>query len=117
MSQSEMVTPVARLLAPLTEGRVPPGSDKGRTLLEEALRIDPDRAAELIGPIDPAALREGMRAALLPERRIAQLLRSRNLDGLNASDPFSRGLEAPDPTPFPDPALELERGPRPPWAR
>ncbi len=108
---------VARLLAPMTEGRVAPGSGKGRALLEEALRIDPDRTAELILPIDPSALREGMRTALIPERRISELLRSPRLDAISTSDPFSAGLGAADPTPFPDPALELERGPRPPWAR
>ena len=58
-----------------------------------------------------------MRTALIPERRITVLLRSSRLDGVSTSDPFSAGLDTPDPTPFPDPTLELDRGPRPPWAR
>lgn len=117
MPHLDPASTISRLLAPVTEGRIAPGSGKGRALLEEALRIDPDRTAELIRPIDPVALREGMRTALIPESRIMELLRSPRLDGGSAPDPFSSGPIPSDPTPFPDPTLELDRGPRPPWAQ
>lgn len=71
MSRTENATPVARLLATMTEGGVAPASERGRTLLE----------------------------------------------GVSTTDPFSSGPGVTDPIPFPDPTLDLDRGPRPPWAR
>lgn len=116
MSETRTSRPVPLILAPMVEGRVAPGSAKGRALLEEALRADPDETVRLIRPISPQALREGMRAAAIPERRIAELLRTPNLDGRGVSDPFSAGPAPAEPTPYPDPVLELDRGPRPGWA-
>ncbi len=116
MSETKTSRAVPQILAPMVEGRVAPGSAKGRALLEEALRVDPDETARLIRPVDPGALREGMRAAAIPERRIAELLRTPALDGRGVLDPFSAGAGQADPTPYSDPALDLERGPRPSWA-
>ena len=116
MSETRTSRPVPLILAPMMEGRVAPGSSKARALIEEALRADPDETVRLIRPISPEALREGMRAAAIPERRIAELLRTPALDGLGVSDPFLAGSGSADPTPYPDPVLELERGPRPGWA-
>lgn len=105
-------TPVSRILSPLRAGRVQAGSEKGRALIQEALERDPDETVRILKPIDPAALREGMRTAAFSEERIAELVRSPRLDG-TAPDPFAPALVAQDPTPFPDPGEEIRRGPRP----
>lgn len=104
--------PLEELLAPILQGRVPPGSDKGRDLLRGALERDPEGTARLVLPIDREALREGMRASLIPEKRVAELLRLPRLDG-EVSDPF-QGARGPEPEgPFPDPAEQMRRGPTP----
>lgn len=110
---SDAKTPVARILSPLREGRIEAGSDKGRKLIQEALERDPDETVRIVKPIDPAALREGMRSAAFSEARIAELVRVPVLDGIALQDPFVANLTPPDPTPFPDPGEELRRGPRP----
>jgi hypothetical protein len=102
---------VAVLLAPIRDGRVAPGSEKGRHLLSDALERDLEETVRIIRPIDPAALREGMRASLIPEKRISELLRGSGLKGEGVKDPFG-SLPDPEPdSPFPDPADQMRRGP------
>lgn len=110
---SDAKTPVARILSPLREGRVEAGSDKGRKLIQEALERDPDETVRIVKPLDPAALREGMRSAAFSEARILELVRSPGLDGGAVKDPFAKNPAPQDPTPFPDPGEEMRRGPRP----
>jgi len=104
---------VAAILAPIRDGRVPPGSEKGRNLLRDALELDTEETVRIIHPIDPAALREGMRENLIPEKRISKLLRGSGLKGEGIKDPFG-SLPDPEPdSPFPDPAERMRRGPTP----
>jgi hypothetical protein len=103
---------LAELLSPILKGRVTPGSDKGRELLRGALERDPEGTVLLIRPIDPAALREGMRASLIPEKRVAELLRLPRNNG-KVSDPFQGGPGLEPGGPFPDPAEQMRRGPTP----
>lgn len=110
---SDVKAPVARILSPLRQGRVEAGSDKGRKLIQEALKRDPDETVRIVKPIDPAALREGMRSAAFSEARILELVRSPGLDGRAVKNPFAGKLRPQDPSPFPDPSEELRRGPRP----
>ena len=113
MVSSKAETALADLLDPLREGRIMPGSDKGRELISEALQLDPDETVRLIRPIDPAALREGMRASAFSENRIMELLRSPTLDGGEVSDPFGGPTRYEPEGPFPDPADLMRRGPTP----
>lgn len=110
---SDTQTPVARILSPLRQGRVEAGSDKGRKLIQEALKQDPDETVRIVKPIDAAALREGMRSAAFSEDRILELVRSPGLDVRAVTNPFADKPTPQDPTPFPDPGEELRRGPRP----
>jgi hypothetical protein len=104
---------VAAMLAPIRDGLVAPGSEKGRNLLRDALERDMEETVRLMRPIDPAALREGMRASLIPEKRISELLRGSGLKGEGVTDPFG-GVSDPEPdSPFPDPADQMRRGPTP----
>ena len=108
---------VDKVLAPVRDGTVAPGSKTGQSLIRDALQVDPERTAELIRPIDRAALREGMRGLGLPERRVAELLRVGEPGAARVNDPFPPLSGSDSPTPFEDPATLISRGPVPPWAR
>lgn len=110
---SDQKSPVARLLDPIREGRVEPGTERGRALIRDALRLSPEETVAIVRPVDPSALREGMRTAALSEQRIMELLRTPTLDRTAVKDPFPDDPAPEDPTPFPDPAEEIRRGPRP----
>lgn len=104
---------VDEILAPLKAGRVNAASVKGRALIGEALRSDPEATVRVLRPIDPTALREGMRSARFSERRIAQLVRFPALADGPVSNPFVPDTREPGLSPFPNPAEQLRRGPTP----
>jgi hypothetical protein len=106
-------SPTVRLLAPLKEGRVEPGSERGRALIQDALKLSPEETVAIVKPIDPAALREGMRTAAFSEDRIEELVRVPSLGQIATKDPFRPVPVIDTPSPFPDPAEEMRRGPRP----
>lgn len=113
MAGSKSEAALADLLAPLREGRIVPGSDKGRELISEALQLHPEETVRLIRPIDPAALRQGMRAIAFSENRIMGLLRSPTPAGGEVSDPFGCPTRYEPEGPFPDPADLMRQGPTP----
>jgi len=108
---------VDKVLAPVRAGTVPPGSKTGQSLIRDALLIDPDRTADLIRPLDPGALREGMRGLGFPEKQVEELLRKGSPDPGPVNDPFSPAQGIDGPTPFEDPGAQMRRGPVPRWAR
>ena len=110
---SDDKSPVSRLLSPLREGRVEPGSERGRALIQDALKLSPEETVAIIKPINPAALREGMRTAAFSEERIEELVRFPSLNEAVTKDPFRPAPVIDEPSPFPDPAEEMRRGPRP----
>lgn len=109
MRRTGQTRSVEQVLGPVLSGQVAPGSVLGKSLIGEALRIDPDRTVERVRDLDPTALRETMRAMSMPQERVADLLGARTRIIL---DPFGT---APDPdttgAPFPTPGEIMSRGP------
>jgi len=108
---------IMAMLAPIRTGTVAPGSKAGQEIIKDALHVDPYQTANLIRPLDPDALRQGMRSLGLPERQITELLQCDKSRSQVINDPFTPPAASAPATPFEDPGVQIMRGPTPPWSR
>jgi len=113
MSRTHNEPPAYKLLSPLLEGTVAPGSQRGRDLIRRALEKDLEETIRIMRPLDLTALHEGMRSASIPERRISDLVPDPTLRAGRIENPFAAASSRTDPSPLPDPGEQMSRGPTP----